>query len=172
MISHKNNKTSGFTIVELLIVIVVIGILAAITIVAYNGVQSRARATTYQTDAVSLVKKIEAYGVASTSGTFPLTAAGADLASVTAQTAAGTSFGTTMNAVNESKLPTNIAAFASLANTGAAAPTYAQTITAVNANSAVNAYFVAWCATGKGIRVYYPDPVNSAVKTADAGVCP
>lgn len=30
---------SGFTIVELLIVIVVIGILAAVTIVAYNGVQ-------------------------------------------------------------------------------------------------------------------------------------
>lgn len=34
---------SGFTIVELLIVIVVIGILAAITIVAYNGVQQKAK---------------------------------------------------------------------------------------------------------------------------------
>ena len=33
----------GFTIVELLIVIVVIAILAAITIVAYNGIQQRAR---------------------------------------------------------------------------------------------------------------------------------
>ena len=33
---------SGFTIVELLIVIVVIGILAAITVVAYNGIQQRA----------------------------------------------------------------------------------------------------------------------------------
>lgn len=32
----------GFTIVELLIVIVIIGILAAITIVAFNGVQARA----------------------------------------------------------------------------------------------------------------------------------
>jgi general secretion pathway protein G len=39
----KSKKTSGFTIVELLIVIVVIGILAAITIVAYNGIQARAR---------------------------------------------------------------------------------------------------------------------------------
>ena len=35
-------KQRGFTIVELLIVIVVIGILAAITIVAYNGIQQRA----------------------------------------------------------------------------------------------------------------------------------
>ena len=38
-------KQTGFTIVELLIVIVVIGILAAITIVAYNGVQQRAHNT-------------------------------------------------------------------------------------------------------------------------------
>jgi prepilin-type N-terminal cleavage/methylation domain-containing protein len=35
-------KQTGFTIVELLIVIVVIGILAAITIVAFNGIQARA----------------------------------------------------------------------------------------------------------------------------------
>jgi prepilin-type N-terminal cleavage/methylation domain-containing protein len=38
-----SEKQTGFTIVELLIVIVVIGILAAITIVAYNGIQDRAR---------------------------------------------------------------------------------------------------------------------------------
>lgn len=37
-----DKRVSGFTIVELLIVIVVIGILAAITLVAYNGVQQRA----------------------------------------------------------------------------------------------------------------------------------
>lgn len=36
-------KQKGFTIVELLIVIVVIGILAAITIVAFNGIQQRGR---------------------------------------------------------------------------------------------------------------------------------
>jgi prepilin-type N-terminal cleavage/methylation domain-containing protein len=39
------NKQSGFTIVELLIVIVVIGILAAITVVAYANVRDRAQAS-------------------------------------------------------------------------------------------------------------------------------
>jgi prepilin-type N-terminal cleavage/methylation domain-containing protein len=50
--------TSGFTIVELLIVIVVIGILAAIVIVAYNGVQDRANKTKENTDLTTLQKAI------------------------------------------------------------------------------------------------------------------
>lgn len=64
----KNNK--GFTIVELLIVIVVIGILAAITIVAYNGVQQRANTTKAQTAAKEVVNKAEVYA-ADNSGTYP-----------------------------------------------------------------------------------------------------
>lgn len=40
--SLKITKQSGFTIVELLIVLVVTGILAAISIVVYNGIQARA----------------------------------------------------------------------------------------------------------------------------------
>jgi len=51
--------TSGFTIVELLIVIVVIGILAAITIVAYNGVQQRAIESTLKSDLANASKQIE-----------------------------------------------------------------------------------------------------------------
>ncbi|MDB5186636.1 MAG: putative Fimbral protein [Candidatus Saccharibacteria bacterium] len=42
MLIYKKTN-SGFTIVELLLVIVVIGILASITMVGYNGVQQRAR---------------------------------------------------------------------------------------------------------------------------------
>jgi len=56
-------KTTGFTIVELLIVIVVIGILASITIVAFNGVQSRSRDTARIAKIKDIAKAIELYKV-------------------------------------------------------------------------------------------------------------
>lgn len=51
----------GFTIVELLIVIVVIAILAAITIVAYNGVQKRAINTARLTEVEAWQKQFLLY---------------------------------------------------------------------------------------------------------------
>ncbi len=53
----------GFTIVELLIVVVVIAILAAITIVAYNGIQNRAKASAVQTTVKQAYTKIQSYAV-------------------------------------------------------------------------------------------------------------
>lgn len=58
----RNNST-GFTIVELLIVVVVIAILAAITIVAYNGIRQRADTSALQSAASQAAKKAAAYFV-------------------------------------------------------------------------------------------------------------
>ena len=55
------NKQSGFTIVELLIVIVVIGILAAITIAAYNGIQDRANYTKSYNAITQINKALKLY---------------------------------------------------------------------------------------------------------------
>ena len=64
-------KQTGFTIVELLIVIVVIGILAAITIVAYNGILQRAKNTTIQSDLGSFAKTLEMVRVDTVDGNYP-----------------------------------------------------------------------------------------------------
>jgi len=60
-IKTKTQSERGFTIVELLIVIVVIGILAAITIVSFNGVTARANTTSAKAAASTVTKKAEAY---------------------------------------------------------------------------------------------------------------
>lgn len=60
MVSLKR-KQSGFTIVELLIVIIVIGILAALVLVTFTGVQQKARNTERQTDVKAVASHLEVY---------------------------------------------------------------------------------------------------------------
>ena len=59
----KINKQRGFTIVELLIVIVVIAILATITIVSFNGIQGRARDAQRKLDLANISKVLKLYNV-------------------------------------------------------------------------------------------------------------
>lgn len=66
-------KQKGFTIVELLIVIVIIGILAAITIVAYNGIQDRARVAAIESDLDNFSKTVEIARMSTSDGNYPTT---------------------------------------------------------------------------------------------------
>ena len=59
MVSLKNKK--GFTIVELLIVIVVIGILATLVIVTFTGIQQKGRNSQRQTDINAVASHVEAF---------------------------------------------------------------------------------------------------------------
>lgn len=68
-----NYKRRGFTIVELLIVIVVIAILAAITVVSYNGIKRRAEDTARYADLVQVDRLIQLYRIQN--GRYPVTAA-------------------------------------------------------------------------------------------------
>lgn len=58
---RSNLNNSGFTIVELLVVIVVIGILAAITIVSYTGITGRAATASLQSDLTNASQQLKLY---------------------------------------------------------------------------------------------------------------
>jgi prepilin-type N-terminal cleavage/methylation domain-containing protein len=60
-LKKRNLNNKGFTIVELLIVIVVIGILALLVITTYSGIQAKARNSKRASDVKSLQTQIEAY---------------------------------------------------------------------------------------------------------------
>jgi prepilin-type N-terminal cleavage/methylation domain-containing protein len=70
--SNKHVSNSfGFTIVELLVVIVVIGILAAITIVTYAGISQKAIAASLQSDLSNAATALKNFQV--DNGTYPTT---------------------------------------------------------------------------------------------------
>lgn len=86
-LQRYGQKPPGFTIVELLIVVVVIAILAAVTIVAYNGIQQRAKSSALQSSISQLAKRIEASKVDSASDTYP-----ASLSAINVQAPANTNY--------------------------------------------------------------------------------
>ena len=60
----KNIKNQGFTLVELLIVIVIIAILTVVSLVAYNGLQNQAKTSAAKSAADAVAKKAELYNTA------------------------------------------------------------------------------------------------------------
>lgn len=90
----KRRWTAGFTIIEVLIVIVVIGIIASISFVSYNGVQTRSRQAKIETDLTAVQKLIESYKART--GNYPITAASLNpnWSATTANTDANCSMGT------------------------------------------------------------------------------
>lgn len=71
-------KQKGFTIVELLIVVVVIAVLASITVVAYTGVRQQAHMSAMRSDFATVQKAVELYKV--DSGGYPVCDRPADAA--------------------------------------------------------------------------------------------
>ena len=123
--NYKRNKQgqSGFTIVELLIVIVVIAILAAITIVAYNGITTRARTTKALSNATNVKTVAETFNA--DAGRYPATQA---------QFASGFDGGS--GAIT--KLPAGITLVSGLAGTGVADFNGTEPITAANGETTVS----------------------------------
>ncbi len=72
--SLKSAREQGFTIVELLIVVIVIAILATLVISAYTGIQNKAKANTNRSNAKALATAVQAYATEEpNNGTYPAT---------------------------------------------------------------------------------------------------
>ena len=61
LMKQQNSTKSGFTVVELFIVVIIVAMLALLTFVALNSIQTRARNSAAQIAANSLTKKIHSY---------------------------------------------------------------------------------------------------------------
>jgi type IV pilus assembly protein PilA len=130
MITSKK-RTQGFTIVELLIVIVVIGILALLVITTYSGIQAKARNSQRQSDIAALQTQLEAFY--SQNGYYP------SLTDLNTGTSASTSAQSTWVTTNMKSLdqaattdPSNAAGSHTMAATVSAAATakeYSYTVT-------------------------------------------
>lgn len=126
----------GFTIVELLVVIVVIGVLAAVVIVAYNGVTNSAKNSAYKSDAQNLAKIAEVVNAQGDTG-YPT---GADSAALR----------TSFNSTSTSQIPGGVTV-----NLQSGVPTNAAALTAVAGTP--TAYLVDPCTpNGSGLKIYYP----------------
>ena len=137
----KNIKNQGFTLVELLIVIVIIAILTVVSLVAYNGLQNQAKTSAAKSAADAVAKKAELYNTAESS--YP-----ADLGKLTDAAKSGEPYYLDTKTVNAGTFATP-----------PAAPKEANTIE----------YKV--CAGNKGAHVKYYNFSESKVEERTVGTC-
>lgn len=147
----------GFTIVELLIVIVVIGVLAAISIVSYAGVTTNARNAQNKADASQIVKVSETYNA--DQGVYPTDAAHFTSGTAKLPSSVTVYFVTTANADVDTAT-----------DTGSSAPSGpTEWATAVYTKTPENTkyYTVKTCGSAAGVLVFYAE--GTTVRTMSAG---
>lgn len=74
MINSTKNQDKGFTLVELLIVIVILGILATVTVFAVTGVTDTAETNACQVEEKNLETAVQSYFASNTTDAIPFTA--------------------------------------------------------------------------------------------------
>lgn len=140
---------SGFTIIELIVVVIVIGILASVSTVVYRGSQERARFASYKSDIVRINEAITLYN--SENGRYPL---GDGTSASGCTTGSGTSF---------------------MANSGLV-PGYISRMPDVpNHNGGVNYYAYCWNGSGaeyKIVRLVSSGTVPSVEQSTDVTMDP
>lgn len=163
---QKNIKTKdhGFTIVELLVVIVVIGILAAITLVSYNGITARSNTAGGQSAANNVIQKANAYIIdASAATTWPVT-----LAALTGAASTTTYYlsGVTYNALGSVPSPAapsyvqyQLCGYKTVTGTATATTTYAEIAAAPGSTGGF----------ATGVRVGYWDYTAGSITYLSAG---
>ncbi len=158
-LNNIKNKQSerGFTIVELLIVIVVIGVLAAIVIVAYAGITNKSKSSKAQANAAQLQKVVEAFNA--DKGYYPaLAASGTD--------SIGTYNGTTRAPSGVTIIPDNAGGTLVTASNGETTVGYSCLTTCSSSTGGRIAY---WKFDGTAAVQYI---YTGAAKTGDTFVAP
>jgi len=151
--NHLIPTQRGFTLVELLIVIVVIAILAAITIVAYSGITARANSSKAQANAESAEKVAEAMNA--DNGYYPALASSTGCFVAAAPTTTCFALGST-----STKLPSGMSVIPSAATA---------TITASNGATTVAYACLTTCSSASGGYIAYWNFKTGAVNYVYVG---